>query len=117
MIELVNLTPHDVVYIDVDGVKHIFESKGVFRVPTERVLTRRMLWNGMEIPVYKLGSRHDKAKLPDEIDDVFYIVSGIAREAFPGRKDFISPATASEDIVRGTNGTVVGVKSFVGNDK
>lgn len=99
---IINLTPHDVVIIS-DEKKIVFPSSGVARCTTCNV--RQTDING--IPVFKteMGSVYD---LPKPQENTVFIVSRVVAEACKDRYDLIIP----NDAVRNEKGVIIGCKSF-----
>jgi len=51
-------------------------------------------------------------KLPQSEENTFYIVSVLIRQAFPERKDLVSPGK----LVRNNSGEVIGCENFIVNE-
>lgn len=112
--ELVNLTPHDIVIYDEDGetVKTVIKASGeVARVTVVRKKVGEI--NG--IPVYK-NTFGKVDGLPKPKRGTYYIVSILVQQAVRAhgskRKDLLSPDTTPEGVVRDKNGKIIGVKNF-----
>lgn len=106
-----NLTPHNIVFRHEDGRDTVFESEGSIRIQTKTEITEPI--EGFQS--VRIVTDRENTVLPTQEDGVFYIVSGMVRENFPDRKDFISPATDPAYVIRGENGFVEAVKAFVRN--
>ena len=104
--EIINLTPHDVLFIHEDGTHEVFESSGcVARV--EQFLF------AIEDSKYNLKSciKGCVEGLPDKNCNKVYIVSTMVREELPERDDLWSPTS----FVRDEEGNIIGCTSFIVN--
>ena len=106
-----NLTPHNIVFRHEDGRDTVFESEGSIRIQTKTEISEPV--DGFQS--VKIVTDRENTVLPKQEDGVFFIVSGMVRENFPDREDFISPATDPAHVIRGENGFVEAVKAFVRN--
>lgn len=105
MLNIINLTPHSVNIVDVDG-KEIACFAPTF--PSARCTQTNTVVSVMgEIPITKttFGEIYD---LPDEHGDTKYIVSRIVLSAAKGRKDLLTP----NQVVRDGDGNIVGCQSL-----
>jgi hypothetical protein len=106
-----NFTPHSIVFRHEDGHDTVFESEGSIRIQTKTEIAESI--DGFKS--VRIVADKENTVLPAREDGVFFIVSGMVRENFPDRKDFISPATDPAHVIRGENGFVEAVKAFVRN--
>jgi len=113
-VQLINLTPHDIVIYHEDGetVKLVVKPSGkVARVTVKRKKIGEI--NG--IPVYR-NEFSEVEGLPFPKRGVIYIVSILVQQALKlrgiKRKDVVSPDTSPEGVVRDKNGKIVGTKGF-----
>lgn len=121
---LINLTPHEVVVFSQDGITvlgKIAPSGVVARVAATRkelgvipissdaaAVLRGDI--GAAIPVY--GVEYGAIEnLPPSERGVIYITSALVRQAVPNRRDVVSPG----ELVRDAKGQPVGCKGFDGN--
>lgn len=104
MSEFVNLTPHAVVIVN--GPPSIQPSGTVARCST--TVTDAGTYAGVYLQRTVYGSVEG---LPPPRDGVLYIVSALVRAAVPDRTDVASPG----ELVRDSNGAVVGCRSLVIN--
>lgn len=120
-VEIINMTPHPVVFVAKDGRKLSFEPSGrIARTArTPSVIDRLQVdMNGevFEIPIVETLHTLTDDKLPEPKRGVFYIVSGFYAEAYPEREDLLIPntaANASLGAVRdNSTGKVVGVRAL-----
>lgn len=103
-IDYVNLTPHTVNVIDIDGnIWKSFPSAGVARVSTQT--EQKAVIDGIALFGVVYG---DITGLPDAVNGVRYIVSALVKAAAPFRIDLVSP----HDLVRDDAGNVIGCRGF-----
>jgi hypothetical protein len=115
-VNLVNLTPHEVVVYDASGnlVLKVPPSGRVARVTTKEEPVGDI--NG--IPIFKT-TYGDVENLPDPEPGTVYIVSLLVLQALQAhgiqRSDVVAPNTAPtpHGAVRDAQGRIVGVRSFV----
>jgi hypothetical protein len=108
--EIINLTPHAINYINDEAEITIFPPSGdVARV--EQVVNNVYYINNMPVRSQAFG---DITGLPDSKEDTLYIVSSIVLEACfkAGRMDVIAPDTSPGSALRNELGHIVGVKGF-----
>lgn len=86
--EIRNLTPHAVHVYDDDGsLAHSFHPSGVVaKIGTAEGQIHR----AAGIPFYSVTYTAPEG-LPNQEDNVLLLVSGMLRQALPGRKDLVSP--------------------------
>lgn len=111
MTELRNFTPHLVVLRTKENIDIPFTSMGSIRMVTASKDAGTV--NG--IPMVKMTVNKESTIVPESEIGVFFIVSGMVREAFPERKDFISPATDPAFVIRNEKGFVEAVTAFIRN--
>ena len=106
-VKIVNMTPHTVNMVSEDGTKIAdFVSEGEIRLTQESKQIGTI--NGVPLTQTFFG---DVQGLPEEKEGTFYIVSRLVLTACPNRKDLLVP----NDIVRDSQGRVIGCKSFANN--
>jgi len=105
---IVNCTPHPVVWVREDGAKQVFEPSGT--VPRLETVTEEA-GTIDNIPLVRntLGKVVD---LPEPVNGIVYIVSFLVCQACPDRTDLIAPDTTPASVVRDENGRIIGVKRF-----
>ncbi|AMQ66525.1 hypothetical protein BH753_gp043 [Bacillus phage Shbh1] len=107
--KLVNLTPHEVVIFEEDGVTQICKlpSQGSARVKTESVEVGII----RDIPIRK-QTYGEVEGLPEQKENTYYIVSMLVKQALPDRDDLLSPDTSPSGAVRDSENRIIGVKGF-----
>lgn len=104
---IINLTPHVVNVVKVDGTTQTFKPDGtvarifVFQEDVDTV-------DGMLFTRPKFGQ---PAGVPAPVEGTIFIVSAMIREALKHRVDLVSPG----ELVRDDKGNVIGCKSFYVN--
>ena len=102
---VVNLTPHEVRFVDEQA--RVIRSWRKAPDPA-RVEAVRTPLNPVEgLPL--LAERRSRAVLPEPREGVWYIVSSVVSSAHPERDDLLVPS----DFVRDDRGMVTGCRSFV----
>jgi len=106
---LINATPHEI-HLVLDTGYYILQKSGITpRVIQSSIDVEPLEYNGLSIPMKKttLGNLEG---LPDETENVFYIVSLLVLEAGKklGRSDLLAP-----DTIRDENGNIIGCKGFI----
>lgn len=106
---LINCTPHPIVFVQGDGNKTIFPPSGV--VPRVSVNSIPIEPSPLPYPVVRevMGKVEN---LPEFRADQVLIVSRLVFEASPDRQDLIAPDTGA-GAVRDGNNRIVGVTRFV----
>lgn len=113
--KIINLTPHEIVYIKADGTSETFPSSGNLRA--DRVETSRKEIDGFTICDY----RYSRKEMTEEIKrllienagkDCYFIVSKITMEALRELFIDISSFLIVGDTVRDDSGKVIGCRSF-----
>jgi hypothetical protein len=99
-----NLTPHVITIIKASGEVIDIPSHGTIRL--SEVTTAVTEYEGVQLVRKSYGS----AELPPQNGDI-YIVSALVRQAFPHRKDLVSPG----DLIRDENGNVIGCRNLICN--
>ena len=104
-INIVNLTPHDINFVDNDGnvVRTINRSGDVARVSSHSVIVDNV--DGIDVCSTSFG---DIQGIPDAQDNTIFIVSRICKSAVPDRDDVLCPG----DAFRNDAGQVVGCKNL-----
>jgi len=104
-VELINLTPHDVVVFSGDDRVVIPRSGNILRLP-EQISEMVTVWyGGKEIPVVTKALGVADARALPKAEGRYYIVSLPIAQAIP-RDDFLVP----DDPVRDGEGKVVGCR-------
>lgn len=104
--KIINLTPHDVVFINENGESQVFMATGdVARV-------EQFLFS-IEGSKYNLKSCMTGCVegLPAYNKDTVYIVSSMVREELPEREDLWSPTS----FIRDEEGRIIGCTAFIVN--
>lgn len=109
IMELVNLTPHELVVFDGDKVSLRVPVSG----PTARIVEIReardaLLLGGVEIPLVELSYSRDVENLPASRDNTTYVVSRVTAQALAHRADLVFPI----DEVRDTRGRIIGCRGL-----
>ena len=105
--KIINLTPHEIVYIKADGTSETFPSSGNLRA--DRVELSREEKDGFIICKYGY-LRQDMGE--DINEDCYFIVSKITLEALKGLDVDTSNFLIVGDTVKDDNGKVIGCRSF-----
>lgn len=102
---VVNLTPHDVTVVDEHArvIRSWRRSIDPARVEAVRVPLREV--EGVPL----LAEERTRARLPEPVEGVWFIVSSVVSSAHPERGDLLVPS----DLVRDDKGVVTGCRSFV----
>ena len=107
MTTFINLTPHDINAIDLDGNVVTFPKSGnVARCEEQRDVVSTL--DNFNLYSVSYGNVYG---LPDPKSGVCYIVSMAVRLALPDRVDLLSPG----ELVRDEGGKPVGCKGFAVN--
>jgi len=106
-IQLVNLTPHEIVILREDCELHIPPSGVVARCETKRETIGYIDMDNCKIPVSKTAFGKVEG-LPGPVEGKFYIVSSIVAQAARDRKDLLIP----DDSVRDNQGRIIGVRAL-----
>lgn len=113
---LVNLTGHKLTFLVEDGTGAEWEvdveSSGSAVVRNDMAVVDHVVLDECFLPVLEVGDRRHIDGLPDPVDGVLYVTTGIvaAAAASRGREDVVSPGKI---VRRGRNGQVVGAKSLI----
>ena len=104
--KIINLTPHDVTFINEDGESETFMASGTI------ARVEQFLFS-IEGSKYNLKSciKGCVEGLPAEDKDTVYIVSSMVREELPERDDIWSPTS----YVRDEEGNIIGCTAFIQN--
>ena len=110
--EIINLTPHDVNIVLESSVVTITKSGVVARCAqqTEQVDVLQYSSANAIIPITKT-SYGEIIDLPEQKENVYYIVSRLVMSAASGRTDLLVP----NGLVRDDNGNVIGCESLSNN--
>lgn len=114
--KIINLTPHEIVYIKADGTRETFPSSGNLRA--DRVETSREEIDGFTICTYRYFKQEMREEIRRllkenaEIKDCYFIVSKIALEALKDWVIDISNFLIVGDTVKDDSGKVIGCRSF-----
>ncbi|GAA1097965.1 hypothetical protein [Nocardiopsis metallicus] len=102
---VVNLTPHEVTVVDEHArvIRTWQGSPDPARVEAVRVHLQEV----EGIPL--LAEERTRARLPEPVEGVWFIVSSVVSSAHPERHDLLVPS----DLVRDDKGVVRGCRSFV----
>jgi len=110
---LINLTPHSLVFRNAAGEEWTIQSSGVARVSsTPGALTQVP---GIPIPVAEATVYGAVEGLPPQSDGFGYVVSGLVLSALKGtRSDVFGPGTGPNDgAIRNDKGHIVAVTRLV----
>lgn len=109
--KIINLTPHDVVWVQPSGTCITFEktSQAPLRVEQKEVEVD----HPTGLPMVK-KTVVGVVGLPKQQDDTFYIVSSMVL-ASSNRTDLIAPDTGPNSCVRNDKGHITGVRRFTCN--
>ncbi len=102
---VVNLTPHEVTVVDEHArvIRSWRGSNDPARVEAVRVHLKEV--EGVPL----LSEKRTRARLPEPVEGVWFIVSSVVSAAHPERRDLLVPS----DLVRDDKGVVTGCRSFV----
>jgi hypothetical protein len=109
MTKLVNLTPHEVRIIGVNGEITIPPSGQVARVSVTQETVGVVVVEGVEVPL-KRTKYGEVMGVPEPEEGTYYIVSQLVLAA-ADRDDLVAPDTAN--AVRDENGQIVGVPGLI----
>ena len=103
--KIINLTPHPINLVSNDGrlIDTIEPSGNVARISVQHETVGELC----NVPLVK-SVYGEIEGLPEPIEGVWYIVSGMVKSALPERKDLVVPA----QLVRDDSGNVVGCAAF-----
>lgn len=105
---IINLTPHDVVFYNESGETTTFPRSGqLARVDTIEQEVSPIY--GMPVNTSRFGSI---IGLPEATNDTIYIVSMVVAQAASTRKDLVSPDTF-KNAVRNEAGQIIGTRAWV----
>jgi hypothetical protein len=116
-VKIVNLTPHQLnIYSGETVILSLPpppEGTPIPRVATSSKIVGTINIDGTEVPIRKI-TYGDVENLPEEREDTIYIVSTLVtlalREKGIERRDFLSPDTNADSVIRDKDGRVLGVK-------
>jgi hypothetical protein len=105
--QLVNLTPHEIIIVR-DGERLAVPPSGVVaRVAATRRVVATIDVDGMVIPVNRVEFGQVE-NLPEPQAGTWYIVSAIVAQAVPERDDLVIP----DDAVRDDQGRIIGARAL-----
>ena len=107
--KLVNLTPHPIRIIGVDGEITIPPSGQVARVSVKQEETGKIVVDGVEI-VIRRTKYGEVVGVPEPEEGTYYIASQVVLAA-TDRQDVVAPDTTN--AVRDENGQIVGVPGLI----
>jgi len=101
---LINLTPHPIVTKAPNGKERVYPPTG----PVARVIEmREEIGKIDDVPLYRMG--YGKVEgLPRPLRGCWMVVSTLVRQAWPDRRDLVSPG----EMVRDQHGAVIACKAF-----
>ncbi len=104
---LINLTPHDINVVGLDGKVTIPKSGKIARCSTKTMASKNIEFEDVTIPVYAttIGSVEG---LLDEEDGTMFIVSRMVLDAAKDRADLLAPG----ELVRDEKGNPIGCKGL-----
>ncbi|WP_017589747.1 hypothetical protein [Nocardiopsis ganjiahuensis] len=102
---VVNLTPHEVTVVDEHA--RVIRTWGRASDPVRVEAVRVPLREVEGVPL--LAEERTRARLPEPVEGVWFIVSSVVSSAHPERRDLLVPS----DLVRDDKGVVTGCRSFV----
>lgn len=107
--QVINLTPHRIDIVNSDGVIicSIPPSNNLLpaRLPEIEEIVGIVNINGIDIPVIRKS--WGNIELPEPQTGTLFIVSNIVKQAFPHRRDLVTPIT-----LRDSNGQIIGCVKF-----
>jgi hypothetical protein len=105
MTGIINMTPHDVVLMDVSGqeIRRFPATGAMIRLATNVVPAGEV--DGVPLTKTAFG---EPEGLPECKTGTFYIVSGLVKSALPSRADLLVP----NETVRDEQGKVIGCRSL-----
>ena len=111
---IVNLTPHNIVLQDADGVRTVIASSGIARVASTSGALETVA--GVPVPVAGRATYGAVEGLPDPVEGTIYVVSAmvLGRPECQGRDDVVGPGTGPKDgAIRNEAGNVIAVTRLV----
>lgn len=106
-VKVVNMTPHDIVFLNGDQQVVIKASGMLARVSTETVRTGEVSVNGMAIPTTE--TRFGEVEgLPAPEEGTIFIVSSLVAQRCRNRSDIFIP----NESVRDDKGRIIGCRSL-----
>ena len=101
------MTPHTIVLVDSQReVITEFPSKGIIRLSQTTQTLDHLSVDGINIPITK--TIYGGTTFPAEASDVYHIVSGLVKSAFPDQPNLLVPS----ELVRDHDGRVIGCLSL-----
>ena len=111
---IVNLTPHNIVLQDADGVRTVIASSGVARVASTPGALENV--EGVPVPIAGRATYGAVEGLPGPVEGTLYVVSAmvLGRPECQGRDDVVGPGTGPKDgAIRNEAGNVIAVARLV----
>ena len=106
-VKVVNMTPHDIVFVNGDQQVVIKASGMLARVSTETIRTGEVNVNGMAIPLTE--TRFGEVEgLPAPEDGTVFVVSSLVAQRCKNRNDVFIP----NESVRDDKGRIIGCRSL-----
>lgn len=102
-VKIINLTPHDINIILDNDTTTIPTSGQIARCKTNRIQIDMI--DSIPINQTQFGQVTD---LPNQQENIFYIVSALVANALPDRSDLLIP----DDTVRDNEGKIIGCKAL-----
>lgn len=114
MLSIINLTPHTIKLNNCFSGKEFPPSGQIARVSAKFTNVTSPELIGEEIYVYRV-EYGDIEGLPEEKQNVLYIVSNLVLEAGKriGRNDLIAPASGHPEAIRNEQGQIISVPGFI----
>ena len=111
---IVNLTPHNIVLQDANGVRTVIASSGIARVASTPGALETVA--GVPVPIAGRTTYGAVEGLPDPVEGTLYVVSAmvLGRPECQGRDDVVGPGTGPKDgAIRNEAGNVIAVTRLV----
>jgi len=104
MASIKNLTPHPIHLVDENNnIIRTFAPDGLVRLKATTVDAGQI--DGCKVTTTQFG---EPEGLPEEKEEIFFLVSQLVKSALPSRKDLLVPA----EVVRDEKGNIIGCRSF-----
>ena len=117
MTQIINLTPHQIRVQIADNVDVTIPTSGTVARVATAATAAEPVYLGIALVQTQVVTYGKVAGLPEESEDMVYIVSGIVlnalREQGETRLDVVAPATGPSDgVVRDESGQIMAVSKF-----
>lgn len=111
-VKYVNLTMHDITYMSGEQ-QIVFQGNrdACVRVSQEYIPVE----NSFGLNLEKKGGNKTVTGLPEQEENIFYIVSGLIRNELPGRTDLLAPSQNIKNQIKNDLGHTVAVLAFETN--